>query len=148
MSVKTPLLDQITIPADLRLLSIEQLDQVCNELRAFLIDTVSNCGGHFAAGLGVVELTTALHYVFNTPSDLLVWDVGHQCYPHKILCERRDQIDKIRTRNGLAPFPKRSESLYDSFGVGHSSTSISAAIGMAAAQKLLGKKKQDNRHHW
>ena len=140
MSVKTPLLDQITIPADLRLLSIEQLDQVCNELRAFLIDTVSNCGGHFAAGLGVVELTTALHYVFNTPSDLLVWDVGHQCYPHKILCERRDQIDKIRTRNGLAPFPKRSESLYDSFGVGHSSTSISAAIGMAAAQKLLGKK--------
>ena len=137
---KTPLLDQITVPADLRLLSMEQLDQVCGELRAFLIDTVANCGGHFAAGLGVIELTVALHYVFNTPHDLLVWDVGHQCYPHKILCERRNQIDQIRTRGGLAPFPKRSESRYDSFGVGHSSTSISAAIGMAAAQKLLGKK--------
>ena len=137
---KTPLLDQITVPADLRLLPVGQLDQVCSELRAFLIDTVANCGGHFAAGLGVIELTVALHYVFDTPNDLLVWDVGHQCYPHKILCERRDQIDKIRSRGGLAPFPKRSESHYDSFGVGHSSTSIGAAIGMATAQELLGKK--------
>ncbi len=137
---KTPLLDQITVPADLRQLPIEQLDQVCKELRTFLIETVANCGGHFAAGLGVIELTVALHHVFDTPNDLLVWDVGHQCYPHKILCERRNQIDKIRTRGGLAPFPKRSESHYDSFGVGHSSTSIGAAIGMAAAQKLLGKK--------
>ena len=137
---KTPLLDQITVPADLRQLPIEQLDQVCKELRTFLIETVANCGGHFAAGLGVIELTVALHHVFDTPNDLLVWDVGHQCYPHKILCERRNQIDKIRTRDGLAPFPKRSESHYDSFGVGHSSTSIGAAIGMASAQKLLGKK--------
>ena len=139
-AVKTPLLDQISTPADLRLISAGQLEQLCKELRAFLIDTVASCGGHFAAGLGVIELTAALHYVFNTPDDLLIWDVGHQCYPHKILCERRRQIDSIRTRNGLAPFPKRSESRYDTFGVGHSSTSISAAIGMAAAQKLLGKK--------
>ncbi|MXX98736.1 MAG: 1-deoxy-D-xylulose-5-phosphate synthase, partial [Gammaproteobacteria bacterium] len=137
---KTPLLDQIVAPADLRTMSISQINQLCKELRMFLIDTVASCGGHFAAGLGVIELTVALHYVFNTPDDLLVWDVGHQCYPHKILCGRRKQINQIRTRNGLAPFPKRSESRYDTFGVGHSSTSISAAIGMAAAQKLLAKK--------
>ena len=137
---KTPLLDQIVTPADLRTMSIGQINQLCKELRMFLIDTVASCGGHFAAGLGVIELTVALHYVFNTPDDLLVWDVGHQCYPHKILCGRRKQINQIRTRNGLAPFPKRSESRYDTFGVGHSSTSISAAIGMAAAQKLLAKK--------
>ena len=136
---KTPLLDQISVPADLRAMPVEQLEQLCEELRIFLIDTIASCGGHFAAGLGVIELSVALHYIFNTPEDLLIWDVGHQCYPHKILCERRKQIDSIRTRNGLAPFPKRSESPYDTFGVGHSSTSISAAIGMAAAQKLLGK---------
>lgn len=141
MSVsKTPLLDQISLPADLRAMPTEQLDPLCKELRTFLINTVASCGGHFAAGLGVIELSVALHYVFDTPNDLLIWDVGHQCYPHKILCGRREQIDSIRTRNGLAPFPKRSESIYDTFGVGHSSTSISAATGMAAARKLLGKK--------
>ena len=137
---ETPLLDRITVPKDLRTLPENQLSRLCEELRIFLIDTVASCGGHFAAGLGVIELTVALHYVFNTPDDLLVWDVGHQCYPHKILCNRRKQIRKIRNRKGPAPFPKRSESRYDTFGVGHSSTSISAAIGMAAAQKLLAKK--------
>ncbi|MBC6413848.1 MAG: 1-deoxy-D-xylulose-5-phosphate synthase [Chromatiales bacterium] len=137
---KTPLLDQISSPADLRAMPVSQLQPLCGELRTFLIDTVTAYGGHFAAGLGVIELTVALHYTFNTPDDLLVWDVGHQCYPHKILCGRRKQISQIRTRSGPAPFPKRSESRYDAFGVGHSSTSISAAVGMAIAQKLLNKK--------
>jgi len=136
MSAPTPLLDQIAKPADLRALPSGQLAPLCRELRSFLIDTVASGGGHFAAGLGVVELTVALHYVFNTPDDILVWDVGHQCYPHKIVCERRAQIAQIRTRGGLAPFPRRAESRYDSFGVGHSSTSISAAVGMAIAQRL------------
>ena len=133
----TPLLKQIATPQDLRQLSPEQLEPLCTELRDFLIDSVSFCGGHFAAGLGVIELTVALHYVFDTPDDLLIWDVGHQCYPHKILTGRREQINKIRTRAGPAPFPKRQESPYDTFGVGHSSTSISAAMGMATAKSLL-----------
>ena len=126
-------------PSDLRQCSEEQLQQVCDETRQFLIDTVSKIGGHLAAGLGTVELTTALHYVFNTPDDRLVWDIGHQAYPHKILTGRRDELHTIRQPGGLSGFLKRNESEYDTFGAGHSSTSISAALGMAVAaeqQKL------------
>ena len=126
-----PLLAAIGSPADLRKLSASELPQVATELRQYLIDTVSQMGGHFAAGLGTVELTVALHYVFETPHDRLVWDVGHQAYPHKVLTGRRDQLHTIKQKDGLAPFPTRSESEYDTFGVGHSSTSISAALGMA-----------------
>ncbi len=133
-----PLLETIDTPADLRRLAESQLPVLCNELREFLIDTISRTGGHFAAGLGTIELTTALHYVLNTPDDRLVWDVGHQAYPHKILTGRRKQLDTIRKFGGLAPFPKREESPYDAFGVGHSSTSISAALGMAIAARLAG----------
>lgn len=134
-----PLLARISSPADLRGLPQSDLPQVANELRAFLIRTVSSVGGHFAAGLGVVELTVALHYVLDTPYDLLLWDVGHQAYAHKVLTGRRERLDTIRTWNGLAPFPKRSESEYDTFGVGHSSTSISAALGLALAAKAQGE---------
>jgi 1-deoxy-D-xylulose-5-phosphate synthase len=134
-----PLLARIDSPEDLRALPEADLKKVADELRAFLIETVSNVGGHFAAGLGVVELTVALHYVFNTPYDRLVWDVGHQAYPHKVLTGRRDRLDTIRKWKGLAPFPKRTESVYDTFGVGHSSTSISAALGMALAAKQKGE---------
>ncbi len=133
MNHKYPLLDNIEYPADLRALNAQHLPAVSQELRAYLLDSVASSGGHFAAGLGAIEITTALHYVFNTPHDRIVWDVGHQCYPHKILTGRKDQITSIRTKGGLAPFPKRSESEYDHFGVGHSSTSISAALGMAIA---------------
>ena len=133
------LLQSINSPADLKKLSREQLHQVSNELRQYIIDTVSVHGGHFAASLGVVELTVALHYVFNTPYDQLVWDVGHQAYGHKILTGRRDDFSTNRKYNGLSGFPKRSESEYDSFGVGHSSTSISAALGMAMAAKYKGE---------
>jgi 1-deoxy-D-xylulose-5-phosphate synthase len=126
-----PLLAAISSPADLRKLSASELTQVATELRQYLIDTVAQMGGHFAAGLGTVELTVALHYVFDTPHDRLVWDVGHQAYPHKVLTGRRDQLHTIKQKDGLAPFPTRSESEYDTFGVGHSSTSISAALGMA-----------------
>jgi len=128
-----PLLENISYPADLRALDAQQMPTVANELRAYLLDSVAMSGGHFAAGLGAIEITTALHYVFNTPHDRIVWDVGHQCYPHKILTGRKDRITSIRTQGGLAPFPKREESEYDHFGVGHSSTSISAALGMAIA---------------
>lgn len=120
-------------PNDLRQCAEDQLQQVCDETRAFLIDTVSKIGGHLAAGLGTVELTTALHYVFNTPEDRIVWDIGHQAYPHKILTGRRDQLSTIRKAEGLSGFLKRNESTYDTFGAGHSSTSISAALGMAVA---------------
>jgi 1-deoxy-D-xylulose-5-phosphate synthase len=137
---KTPLLDQVTIPADLRKLKPEQLQQFADELRAETIDAVSVTGGHLGAGLGVVELTTALHYVFNTPDDRLVWDVGHQAYPHKIITGRRDRIRTLRQGGGLSGFTKRSESEYDPFGAAHSSTSISAALGMAVARDKLGKK--------
>lgn len=128
-------------PSDLRECSEDQLQQVCDETRGFLIDTVSKIGGHLAAGLGTVELTTALHYVFNTPDDRIVWDIGHQAYPHKILTGRRDQLHTIRQPGGLSGFLKRSESEYDTFGAGHSSTSISAALGMAvaAAQQKLDR---------
>lgn len=133
-----PLLATINSPADLKKLKKEQLPQVCSELRQFIIDTVSVNGGHFGASLGVVELTVALHYVFDTPHDQLVWDVGHQAYGHKILTGRRDVFHTNRKYNGLSGFPKRSESEYDTFGVGHSSTSISAALGMAIASHLQG----------
>ncbi len=137
---KTPLLDTVDVPADLRKLKPEQLQQVSDELRAETIDTVSVTGGHLGAGLGVVELTVALHYVFNTPDDRLLWDVGHQAYPHKILTGRRDRIRSLRQGGGLSGFTKRSESEYDPFGAAHSSTSISAGLGMAVARDVLQKR--------
>jgi len=135
----TPLLDKVKIPADLRKLEPSQLRQLADELRTETISAVSVTGGHLGAGLGVVELTTAIHYVFNTPEDRLVWDVGHQCYPHKILTGRRDRIRTLRTGGGLSGFTKRTESEYDPFGAAHSSTSISAALGFAIANKLNNK---------
>ena len=132
------LLAQINNPQDLKKLDQVQLVQLCDELRHFIIDNVSVYGGHFGASLGVVELTVALHYVFNTPTDQLVWDVGHQAYGHKILTGRRESFHTNRMYNGISGFPKRNESEYDTFGVGHSSTSVSAALGMAAASKYLG----------
>ena len=134
----TPLLDTVGSPQDLRRLDKKQLPQIAAELREFLLYSVGQTGGHFASNLGAVELTVALHYVYHTPEDKLVWDVGHQSYPHKILTGRKDQMHTMRRYGGLAGFPKRSESEYDAFGVGHSSTSIGAALGMAAADKLLG----------
>ena len=136
---KTPLLDQVRYPADLRKLAPEQLTQFADELRQEVIAAVGVTGGHLGSGLGVVELTTAIHYVFNTPDDRLVWDVGHQCYPHKILTGRRDRIRTLRMGGGLSGFTKRSESEYDPFGAAHSSTSISAALGFAVANKLADK---------
>lgn len=138
-SPNTPLLDQVNTPDDLRLLKPEQLRQLADELRTEMIDAVSTSGGHLGSGLGVVELTVAIHYVFNTPHDKLIWDVGHQCYPHKILTGRRDRIRTLRQGGGLSGFTKRSESEYDPFGAAHSSTSISAALGFAIANKLQGK---------
>lgn len=135
-----PLLKTINSPEDLKKFPREKLHQVCDELRQYIIDVVSVHGGHFGASLGVVELTTALHYVYNTPNDLLVWDVGHQAYGHKILTGRRESFVTNRKFNGISGFPKRSESEYDTFGVGHSSTSISAALGMAIAAKYKGEK--------
>ena len=135
----TPLLDTVQFPADLRKLRVDQLRQLADELRAETISAVGTTGGHLGSGLGVVELTTAIHYVFDTPRDRLVWDVGHQCYPHKILTGRRDRIRTLRMGGGLSGFTKRSESEYDPFGAAHSSTSISAALGFAIANKLAGK---------
>ena len=136
---KTPLLDTVNTPEDLRQLGKDQLRQLSDELRAEMIDAVGQTGGHLGSGLGVVELTTAIHYVFNTPEDKLVWDVGHQCYPHKILTGRRDRIRTLRQGGGLSGFTKRAESEYDPFGAAHSSTSISAALGFAMANKMQGK---------
>ncbi len=141
-SSKYPLLDIITLPADVRKLSKDQLKPLAEELREYLTQTVSISGGHFSAGLGTVELTVALHYVFDTPKDQLVWDVGHQAYPHKILTGRKERMTTIRTRGGVSAFPSRAESEYDAFGVGHSSTSISAALGMAIASELKGEDQQ------
>ncbi|HID8702875.1 TPA: 1-deoxy-D-xylulose-5-phosphate synthase [Neisseria meningitidis] len=138
----SPLLDLIDNPQDLRRLDKKQLPQVAAELREFLLESVGQTGGHFASNLGAVELTIALHYVYNTPEDKLVWDVGHQSYPHKILTGRKNQMHTMRQYGGLAGFPKRCESEYDAFGVGHSSTSIGAALGMAAADKLLGSNRR------
>ena len=137
-----PLLEQINLPEDLRRLDETELPKLADELRHFLIETVSNTGGHLAAGLGTVELTIALHYVFNTPDDRLVWDVGHQTYPHKILTGRRARMPTLRQKNGLAGFPRREESPYDTFGVGHASTSVSAALGMAVAAAREGSDRQ------
>ncbi len=141
-----PFLEQINIPSDLReKFKIDDLDQISNELRQYIVDVISEIGNsHFGASLGVVELTVALHYVFNTPEDQLVWDVGHQAYGHKILTGRREQFHTNRLKDGISGFPKRSESEYDTFGVGHSSTSISAALGMAVASRYKGEK---NKHH-
>jgi len=139
-----PLLSNINSPADLRKLEKSQLKQISNEVRQYIVDIVSEKGGHFGASLGVVELTVALHYVFNTPNDQLVWDVGHQAYGHKILTGRKEQFPTNRIKGGLSGFPKRSESVYDTFGVGHSSTSISAALGMAVASESKGEK---NKQH-
>lgn len=136
--MNSPFLSQINNPTDLKKLSLDQLPQLAKELRGFIIDIISKSEGHLGASLGVVELTIALHYVFNTPNDLLVWDVGHQAYGHKILTERKNAFETNRTLNGISGFPKRSESIFDTFGVGHSSTSISAALGMAIASKIKG----------
>ncbi|MGB9495832.1 MAG: 1-deoxy-D-xylulose-5-phosphate synthase [Azonexus sp.] len=137
--MSSPLLETINCPADLRRLERKQLPQLATELRAFLIDSVAQTGGHLSSNLGTVELSIALHAVFNTPEDRLVWDVGHQCYAHKILTGRRDGMSRLRMHGGISGFPKRSESPYDTFGVGHSSTSISAALGMALAAKQKGE---------
>ncbi len=142
MKNEYPILNTIKSPADIRVLTKEKLVPLADELRRFLTHTVSISGGHFSAGLGTVELTVALHYVFDTPSDQLVWDVGHQAYPHKILTGRKDRMQTIRTLGGVSAFPSREESEYDAFGVGHSSTSISAALGMAIASQLRGEDKK------
>ena len=135
----TSMLDQINNPNDLKFLSTDDLENLSSELRSDMIDSVSKTGGHLGAGLGVVELAVAIHYVFDTPNDRLIWDVGHQAYPHKILTGRRDVMNTLRKAKGLSGFTKRSESVYDPFGAGHSSTSISAALGMAVARDKLGK---------
>src|ERR671915_500407 len=140
MPSATSLLDTITSPADTRGLSIAQLRQLAQELRAETIDAVSQTGGHLGAGLGVVELTVALHHVYETPRDVLIWDVGHQAYPHKILTGRRDRIRSLRQGGGLSGFTRRAESEYDPFGAAHSSTSISAGLGMAVARDLKGER--------
>ncbi len=137
-----PLLSRVDLPDDLRHLDVAQLSQLADELRQFLINTVSQTGGHLAAGLGVVELSVALHYIFDTPNDRLVWDVGHQAYPHKILTGRRERMHTLRRTGGLSGFPRREESEYDTFGTGHASTSISAALGMAAAARQKGERRQ------
>jgi 1-deoxy-D-xylulose-5-phosphate synthase len=134
-STRYPRLSRIATPTDLRSFDEAELPAIAEELRAYLIESVGRSGGHFGAGLGVIELTTALHYLYDTPDDRIVWDVGHQCYPHKILTGRRDSIHTVKQKDGVAPFPKREESEYDTFGVGHSSTSISAALGMAIANQ-------------
>ena len=141
---KYPLLSHIDSPADLRKLSVEQLPQVCSELRSFLINSLSSHPGHFASSMGAVELTVALHYVFNTPYDRIVWDVGHQAYGHKILTGRRDKFDTNRTFGGVAPFPSPKESEYDTFTAGHASNSISAALGMTVASALQNETPRRN----
>ncbi|MFZ9643255.1 MAG: 1-deoxy-D-xylulose-5-phosphate synthase [Candidatus Methylopumilus sp.] len=142
MAAEYPLLDTIHMPEQLRLLSRKQLPELAQELRAFLVESVSQTGGHLSSNLGVIELTIALHYVFNTPEDRLVWDVGHQTYPHKILTGRRDAMSGLRKPGGIAGFPRRDESVYDTFGTGHSSTSISAALGMAIAAQQTGSERR------
>ncbi|MGV8921832.1 MAG: 1-deoxy-D-xylulose-5-phosphate synthase [Thermomonas sp.] len=141
-ATRYPRLSRIDSPAELRGFDASDLRAIADELRAYLIESVGKSGGHFGAGLGVVELTTVLHYLYNTPDDRLVWDVGHQCYPHKILTGRRDNIHTVKQKDGIAPFPKREESEFDTFGVGHSSTSISAALGMAIANARAGNERK------
>ncbi|MCA1758636.1 MAG: 1-deoxy-D-xylulose-5-phosphate synthase, partial [Bacteroidales bacterium] len=137
---KGSLLDKIDSPADLKKFQLNELPEVCNDLRNFIIDELSINPGHFGASLGVVELTVALHYVYNTPYDQLIWDVGHQAYGHKILTGRKKIFNTNRKFKGISGFPKRDESIYDSFGVGHASTSISAALGMSVASQLKNEK--------
>src|SRR5687767_15622568 len=137
-----PLLEKIADPSDLRRLDRRQLGQLATELRAFIVDSVASTGGHLSSNLGTVELTIALHYVFHTPVDRLIWDVGHQTYGHKILTGRRDGMKRLRQKGGIAGFPRREESEYDTFGTAHSSTSISAALGMAVAAKRQGQQRR------
>ena len=141
---KYELLVGINTPADLKKLPLKKLPQLCNELREYIVEVISSNPGHLGASLGTVELTVALHYVFDTPNDKLIWDVGHQAYGHKILTNRKEKFDTIRKYKGLSGFPKMSESEYDAFGTGHSSTSISAALGMAIAAQISG---DENRQH-
>ena len=145
-STRYPHLSRIDTPADLRQFDADELPAIAEELRAYLIESVGRSGGHFGAGLGVIELTVALHFLYDTPDDRIVWDVGHQCYPHKILTGRRDDIHTVKQKAGIAPFPKREESEYDTFGVGHSSTSISAALGMAIANQHAANQRAANAH--
>ena len=133
---KYPILSKVDYPSDIRQLSLPQLKQLCTDIREYMVDTISEIGGHFGGGLGTVELTVAIHKVFNTPHDLVVWDTGHQAYPHKILTGRKEALNRIRQFGGISGFLKRSESEYDTFGAGHASTSISAALGMATAKNI------------
>lgn len=137
---KTPILDKVNTPEDIKGLTSPELKSLADDVRANMLYSVGQSGGHLGGGLGVVELTVVLHYLYNTPDDKIIWDVGHQAYPHKILTGRKDTLSSIRQKNGLAPFPNREESPYDAFGVGHSSTSISAALGMAIANSNTDKK--------
>jgi 1-deoxy-D-xylulose-5-phosphate synthase len=141
-AARYPRLSRIDSPVDLRQCAVDELPEVAAELREYLIESVGKSGGHFGAGLGVIELTFALHYLYGTPDDRIVWDVGHQTYPHKILTGRRDRMPTLRQHLGLSGFPKRDESEYDTFGTAHSSTSISAALGMAHAAKLKGERRK------
>ena len=136
MKDKYPVLDKVDFPSDLKLLAPEELLVLSEEIRNYIIESVSITGGHLAAGLGTVELTIALHYIFDTPKDKIIWDVGHQCYPHKILTGRKNLMPTLRKKDGISGFLKRNESEYDCFGAGHSSTSISAAVGFEIASKL------------
>ncbi|MCW9098297.1 MAG: thiamine pyrophosphate-dependent enzyme, partial [Ignavibacteriaceae bacterium] len=133
---KYPVLSKVNYPSDIRQLSLPQLKQLCSDIREYMVDTISEIGGHFGGGLGTVELTVAIHKVFNTPHDLVVWDTGHQAYPHKILTGRKEALNRIRQLGGISGFLKRSESEYDTFGAGHASTSLSAALGMAVARDI------------
>ena len=135
-----PILDQVELPSDIRDLDVKELQSLASDIREYILDTISKTGGHLAAGLGTVELSIALHYVFNTPVDKIIWDIGHQCYPHKILTGRKNKLDSVRKYNGISGFLKIKESEYDVFGAGHSSTSISAALGMAIARDIQNKK--------
>jgi 1-deoxy-D-xylulose-5-phosphate synthase len=139
---KYEILFKVNSPADIKNFSLHDLKTLCSEIRDYMVDVISQIGGHFGGGLGTVELTVALHKVFNTPNDLIVWDTGHQAYPHKIITGRRDQLKTIRQLNGISGFLKRTESQYDAFGAGHASTSISAALGMAAARDVVKSDKK------
>lgn len=138
----TPLLDKVSLPKDLKALNTDELCQLSDELREYLLYSVGQSGGHFGANLGVVELTVALHAIYDTPYDKLVWDVGHQAYAHKVLTGRRDELVRIRAKGGLTAFPERTESEYDTFGVGHSSTSVSAGLGMSLASRIKGENRK------
>ncbi|MBQ5551458.1 MAG: 1-deoxy-D-xylulose-5-phosphate synthase, partial [Bacteroidales bacterium] len=142
MADKYPLLDKVNYPDDLKKIPKDKLPQFCDELRRYVIEVISQHPGHFAATLGVIELTVALHYVYNTPYDQIVWDVGHQAYAHKILTGRKSMFETLRNLHGLSPFPNRDESVYDAFTVGHASTSISSALGLAVAAEQLGHSDQ------